>query len=292
MGFRGQSGPRKGSGEKLQKTQHEKKAKTKAQKNKAGKYVEETPVPSTEEIAEKTFSSLNRLGTQTFAVSPFSQYFDDWLVNLREVVAEFEATPSVKPDETFVKERTQILTDVERELAETRIKENALEEAARNLATQNHRLVELDEEYAVQTRELSAKRNKENEPLTKKVHDLEQELDRVKQMKTSFFGFTKKAKAKKEAEVTQKLDTAKKELELAIQNFTVEQEKLHDDYQKKKQDTMENVQRLEKEIVDIETDASIQARKAACTALSEAVKALLKRPPVTAPAEPQSPSSA
>jgi hypothetical protein len=96
-------------------------------------------------------------------------------------------------------------------------------------------------------------------------------------MKTSIFGFTKKAKAKKEAEVTQKLNAAKTELEIAVQNFAVEQEKLHDEYEKKKQATLEKVQSLEKEIVTIETDSSIETRKAAATALANAVKALLQR---------------
>jgi|WetSurMetagenome_2_1015567.scaffolds.fasta_scaffold151337_1 hypothetical protein len=284
MGYRS-SGPRKGSGQKFQKTQHEKKTKA-AQKKANVKYVEETPVPSSQEILEKTLSSLNRLGLQVFAVSPFSQYFDDWLVNLRQAIAEFESNPSITVDEAFTTERTRIFADVEREIAEKRIREASLEESAKALQTENHRVVELDEAYATATRELGGKRNKELEALTKTVHDQEQELDRVQQAKTSLiFGFTKKAKAKKEAEVTQKLTAAKTELKLAVQNFKVEQDKLHDDYEQKKQVAMESVQRLEKEIEGIETDGSQAARQTACVALANAVKALSQRMPV--PEAPQ-----
>jgi hypothetical protein len=42
---------------------------------------------------EKTLGKLHGLGSQKFAVSPFSQYFDDWLLNVREVLSEFESTP-------------------------------------------------------------------------------------------------------------------------------------------------------------------------------------------------------
>jgi hypothetical protein len=283
MGYRS-SGPRKGSGQKFQKTQHEKKTKA-AQKKATGKYVEETPVPSSQEILEKTIGSLNRLGMQVFAVSPFSQYYDDWLVNLRQTLAEFESNPSITVDEAFTKERTQILTDVEREIAEKRIRETNLEESAKTLQEENHHIVELDSENAAQTRELGVKRNKELEQLTKTVHNLEEELDRVNKTKTSFFGFTKKAKAKKEAEITQKLGAAKTELELAMQNFSVEQDKLHDNYENRKQAVMENVQRLEKEIEGIETDGSQVARQTACTALANAVKALTQRTPT--PEAPQ-----
>jgi hypothetical protein len=279
MGYRPQTGSRRGSGQKFQKSQHE-KAKAKAEKRKSGgKYVEEAPVPSTQEILERTLTSLSRLGIQTFAVSPFSQYFDDWLVNLREVLAEFESNPAIAADEAFVKERTQILTDVERELAEKRIREAKLEESAKVLAEENHRLVDIDAKYATQVRGTGQKRNSEIQRLTKNVHDLEEELDRVTKMKTSFFGFTKKAKAKKESEVRQKQDVAKKELELAAQNFAVEQEKLHDEYEKQKQVTIEKVQALEKEVEALETDSSVSARQTACNALAEALKNLLKRMP-------------
>ncbi len=278
MGYRSQTGSRRSAGQKFQKSQHE-KAKAKGEKRKSGgKYLEEeTPLVTAEEVAEKTVGSLNKLGSQTFAVSPFSEYFDDWLVNLREVLAEFESSSAISVDDPFVKERSQIFTDAERELAERRLKEAALEEAAKTLSENNHVLVQIDEEYAAKTRENGVKRNTDIERLTRNVHALEEELERVEQMKTSFFGFTKKAKVKKGAEATQKLGSAKSELELTVQNFTVEQEKLHDDYEKRKQAVIEKVQTLEKEVENIEADSSLAVRQAACNALVNAVNALLKR---------------
>jgi hypothetical protein len=277
MGYRGQSSGRKSSGEKFQKSSHE-KAKSKSQKNKSGvKYAEEASIPSAEEIAQKTLTSLSKLGTQTFALSPFSQYYDDWMVNLRQVVSEFESNPAVGADEAFVKERNQVFMDVEGELAKRRFKEAELEAAAKTLSETNHLLVETDTQYVAQTRDLAAKRNSNIERLTKDVHTLEEELAKIGQLKTSFFGFTKKAKAKKTADITQKLVAAKAELKLAVQNFAVEQEKLHDEYEKKKQTTIEKVQSLETEIAAIETDGSIETRKAASAALVNAVNALLQR---------------
>ena len=86
MSFRPQKSP-KGQG-KLSKTEHDKKAKAKKQRQNDAKHLtEETPQASPQEVAERTLSSVNRLGNQVFALSPFSQYFDDWLVNLRQVVS-------------------------------------------------------------------------------------------------------------------------------------------------------------------------------------------------------------
>lgn len=277
MSFRSQTGPRRSAGQKFQKSEHE-KAKAKAQKHKVGgRYVEETPVPSPAEAVDKVLSSLSRLGTQVFALSPFSQYFDDWLVALRNVLSEFESNPAINADDQFVKERTQILLDVERELAEKRLKESALEESANALSEENHRLADMDAENAAKNKEIAEKRNADIKRLTQSVHDLEGELERTGQMKTSFFGFTKKAKAKKQAEISQKLNAAKGELELAVQNFAAEQEKIHDEYEKRKQAAIERVQSLEKEIAQLETDNSLQTRQTTCNDLAKAVQGLVQR---------------
>jgi hypothetical protein len=285
MGYRSQSNSRRGSGQKPLRSTHS-KPKSKSKKTKSEKYFEETPVPSLQEIEEKFLGSLDKLGGQTFAVSPFSQYYDDWLMNLRQDVTQFESDPAVNADEEFVKARTQIFADVEGELATLRLKEADLDAKAQVLSENNHLLVELDAQYATQTRELAQKRNSEIENLTKNVHDLEEELVHVGKMKTSFFGFTKRAKRKKEEEVTQRLNAAKKEVELAVQNFGVEQEKLHDDYEKKKQETIMKVQSLAKEIADIETDKSSEPRKTASTAIADAAKALIQRKTASPPPSP------
>jgi len=278
MGYRSQGSPRKGSGQKFQKSQHE-KAKTRARRHreKGKTFQEEKPVASAEETAQKTINSLKKLGEQKFAVSPFSDYFDDWLINLKEVLSEFELNPELSVDTPFKTERERLFTKVERELAEIKKSEAASDVAAKELADKNHLLVEIDAEYAAQTREIGPRRNSEIQTLTRNVKSFEEELDRARAMKTSFFGFTKKAKAQKEAEILQKLEPTKTELESVVQKFKVEQEKLHDEYEKRKQVVIGQVQRLEKEIEKTENDLSLDARFAACEGLIEAVNMVLDR---------------
>ncbi len=258
--------------------------KRKKTKKSNAKLEEETPVLSVTEHAEKTIATLQKLGTQTFALSPFSQYYDDWLVNFRQTIAEFETAPSVGVDEIFVNERARIIADIEKEFAEKRLKEAQLNQTNKVLSDNNHLMVEADAAYAHQTHELAAKRNSDIEQSTKKVHDIEEQLAKVKQMKTSFFGFTKKAKAKKEEQTNQALTAAKAELEVTIQNFKVEQEKLHDEYERKKQELISKVRSLESEISQMESDASITIRQKASGDLTSALKAFLQRretPPQT-----------
>ncbi len=283
MGYRPQTGSRRSAGQRYQKSQHE-KAKAKAQKHRSsGKYlIEEEHVPTSEEIVEKAISRLHSLGNQKFALSPFSSYFDDWLLNLKEVMSEFESNPTITVDDEFVKERSIVLANVEQELAERRRMETVIEEVARSLADSSHLLVQIDEEYASSTRKLASRRNSEIQRLTRNVHDLEAELDRIRQIKSRIFGsFSKKAKAQKEAEITQKIDSVKNELESVVHSFSVEQERLHDEYEKRKQSVIEKVQNLEKEVERSETDGSQEVRRATCEAFVSAVKALQQRKTTT-----------
>jgi hypothetical protein len=277
MSFRPQTGGRRGAARQYSRSAHEKKTKEKKQRS-SGKYFEEETEISAKEVVEKTLGILSRLGNQIFALSPFSQYFDDWLVNLRQTVSEFESNPVITADEQFVKERSQILLDVEGALAEKRIQESNLTGEAKELADNNHQLVETDKEYAEKTRELSNKRNCDVQRLTHKIGELEDELANQEEIKISFFKPIARRKAAEKLTFTrQELKSTKNELEVALQSFTAEQEKQHDSYEKKKQDIAERVDALHKELEKLEVDTSVEARQTACNALINAVNTLFHR---------------
>ena len=286
MSFRTQTSPRRSASRQFSKSAHEKKAKEKKHRS-GGKYLqEETPQVSAQQIADKTLGSLSRLGNQIFALSPFSQYFDDWLVNLRQVTSEFESNPTINVDDQFVKERSQIFLDVEGALAEKRLQESNLTGEAKALADNNHLLVETDKEYAEKTRELSFKRNADVQRSTHRIHELEEEEAEQKETKISIFKpIARRKAAEKLAQTTQNLKATKNELEVTLQNFTAEQEKLHDSYEKKKQELIEKSESLHKELEKLETDTSTDARQVACNALACAVNALLQRTPSPAKLE-------
>jgi hypothetical protein len=280
MSFRSQTGPRHGSARQFSKSSHEKKAKEKKQRSGAKYLQQETPEVSPQEVTDKTLGCLTKLGNQIFALSPFSQYFDDWLVNLQQVISEFESNPTIKTDEQFSKERAQIFLDVEGALAENRLQESNLTGEAKALADNNHLIVEADKEYAEKTRALSNKRNAEVQRLTHQTQELETEVEKQQEIKISIFNFTARRKAaEKLAQTTQALKNTKNELALTLQNFPVEQEKLHDSYEKKKQELNATSDRLHLELEKLETDTSTTARQTACKALVESINSLLKRMP-------------
>jgi hypothetical protein len=281
MSYRPQTRSRRGTGRGHGQVRHE-KAKHKGQKHRSGsKYLlEESEAPAFDEVVEKALGRLHSLGGQTFAFSPFSQYYDDWLLSLKSVLSEFESNPAVNVDEEFVKERSQVIADVELKLAARRQEETILEEAARRLAYQNNLLVQTDTEYAYENQKLASQRNSEIKRLTRSVHDFEEELEEVSRMKASIFSpFARRAKSHKTVEATRKLDAAKSELESAVKALEAEQEKLRDAYEEKKQAVTSQVRSLEKKVAGSETDDSVEDRRFACEELVNAVKALLQRMP-------------
>ena len=280
MSFKHQTGSRKGASKQFSKTAREKKSKEKKQRAGAKYLQEETPQATAPGVAEKTVNSLGKLGSQVFALSPFSQYFDDWLLNLRQLVSEFEANPTILSDEQFEKERIQIIQDVEGALAEKRIQESNLTDEAKALADVNHRIADADREYTDKSKELSNKRNSEVQRLSNKIRELEDVTSATIAIKFGFFQFKeKKQNQEKLIKTEQELKTTKNQLESSLASFTAEQEKLHDSYQKRKQDLSEESDRLHKELEKLETDTSTEARQTTCNALVESVNSLLKRMP-------------
>ncbi len=240
--------------------------------------IKASEAPTFKEVVEKTLSRLSNLGDQTFAFPPFSQYYNDWLLSLRSVLSEFESNPATNVDQEFIKQSSLVMNDVELGLAQRRNEEATLEKSTRSLVKQNSLLRQTDIEYANTIQKLKSKRNRAIRRLTRLVHSLEEELEEVSRMKTSILSpFTRRAKSNKIAEVTQKLDTAKGELEAVTKAYKVEQEKIHDDYEKKKQIIIDQVRNLEKKVEGLETDDSVEDRQSACKGLISAVKALLQR---------------
>ena len=256
------------------------KAKVKGQKRRSGgSYVlEENPAPTLEEVADRTLNRLRNLGNQRFALSPFDEYFGSWLMDLGEVLSEFESNPTMSVDDLFVKERSRILSNVELELEERRRERVSREEAIRSLSDNRILLERIEEEYATRTREIELQKDGEIKRLSSNIEGLREELDRIARMKTGIFrAISKKAKEQKEAEVTQRLNSAQKELALAAQHFTAEQERLRDEYERRKQPVIDQIRDQQKEVENQEIDWSLEARRAAYEALANAVNALLQR---------------
>jgi len=260
--------------------QHEKKAKATGQKRRSGgSYMfEEKHAPTLEETVDKNLNRLHSLGSQKFGISPFSQHFNRWLWSLRDILSELDSNPNISVDDQFEKERSQILANVEIKLEERRRNEASQEETIKSLSDMKPLLEQIEEEYATRIKEIEKQKNSEFNRLSRSIDDIREELDRISRMKTGIFrGILKNAREQKESEATQRLNSAERELTLATQNFTSEQERIRNEYETKKQPVIDRIDNQQTEIKSQEIDGSLEDRRGACEALINAVNALLQR---------------
>jgi len=263
------------------------RAKTKTESPRpSGEYpFMEERVQSFEEVVEGTLNSLRRLGGQRFALAPFHEHFDRWLLNLRMVLSEFDSNPSVKVDDQFEKECAQVLSNIDLALKEKRLKEASLQESVRRinqkLLDSRALLAQTEREYASKAREIADRKEHAARPVASKLGALKEELNRTVRMRTSFLRSVLKAGARKEAEATQRLDSTKKELATIEHSFAAEMGPLQDEYKRRKQKLLEEIANYQREIGNLEANSqvndAVEERQTACGALINAVNALLQR---------------
>ncbi|MCL2135664.1 MAG: hypothetical protein FWH37_09020 [Candidatus Bathyarchaeota archaeon] len=272
------SGSRYNSKAKIQKSSSHKKAKAGKPKASARYLREESAEVTLQSVIDKTIGSVERLGSQVFALSPFSQYYDDWFVNLRQVISEFEAFSEVHVDDVFTLECAQVFLEIQGALADFRVQEYSLSEAEKALYDVNREVGVVEADYGEKSQLLSGRRSSVIQQLSSQVKVLEEDIVSQEELKFGVFQFgAKKVAAKKLEFARQRLVLVKKELDVSLQDFKLEQEKLHELYVVRKQELAARSVVLRNEIEQREVDVSIEARKKACAQLNNAINGLIQR---------------
>ncbi len=239
---------------------------------------QEDVLPAPEEIVNRTCATLHNLGSQRFALAPFGEHLNRWLVNLKDVLSEFESSPVITMDDQFVEERLRVVSDVELDFARRRDREASLSGIVKSLSENRAVLEEIEENCAVTKQEIEGRKEAEIKRHSANVADIKEELNKIVQMKAGIFRrVSKEVKAQKEAEATQRLNAAQRDLASAEQHLAAEQEESEKKYEEKKQPITEQIQGLEKEIESQEIDESVEVRRVACESLVNAVNSLIQR---------------
>jgi len=246
-------------------------------------------------LVEKIIGESNKLGDQVFEFSPYSQYFDGWLVNLEQIISEFESDVNIKLDDLFIKDRSRIFLEIKRTLAQKRLEESnqCINEKALN--DSNQLLVEIEKDYNRKIEESDKLKNSEVQRLTNRIHELEHEAESHEETKSKIpkplvnmskqfsassrkeWNEKRKKIAEELAQIKQDLKSTKDELEVIQQDFSAQQDALKESYEKKKQDIMETVVNLQNELENIKTDISKNARRETSEALINSINALIQR---------------
>ena len=260
------------------KTIREKVKDRKRITRRAGKPSLEKAITTEKEISEGTLKQLHTLGNQKFGSSPFSQHFDRWLTDVAFVLSEFESHPNICFDDQFLRERSQTLSIIKQQLEDRRLKEASLEQEIRKLSDSKKSIEQINTEYVTMTMELKTRKKSEAKNLQRIIDNLEKEQKKILQMKTGFFrGISRKDREQKEIEVTQKIDTKQRELELVVQDFNARQKKVRNEYERKREPVLEQIKKFRKLFQNLETDDSLEERWFACEAFVDSVISFLQR---------------
>ena len=279
MGYQQRGGSPRDSGRGRGIPRHE-KAKVKKFKHHLHGFstLEQRQTPTPEEIVNRTLNALTHLGNQRFVLSPFSEQLNLWLTSLKNVLSEFESDPGIVVDDQFAKERSQIVSNIELELAKRRHREEHSGENAKNLATSKALLEQVNLESGTAMKTIQKRQEAETKTLSAHIEDIKRELEHLAQMKTGILrGISKNTKAWREAEARQRIAVAKDEFAAAVQRFNNEQEKVRVEYETRKQAVSRQIQEFEKDALSQEIDGSLDVRHAACDGLVNAVNSFLQR---------------
>ncbi len=173
--------------------------------------------PKLEDVVAETLEYLDMLGDEVFDdKSPVSVCFDDWLVNLRQVMVAFESNEAVTLDEIFTDECEQIYNDIEEELGNRLLEEAELEASSKTLEEKKYILREMDDEYAAKSNNMQVKGKSALDFMIKNVQRLEDEIAKTQQIKTNNI-IKRIALKQKRYTLGQKLKSAKYRLSSAME---------------------------------------------------------------------------
>ena len=180
-------------------------------------------------ITTETITYLEMLGNEVFEQEPVSKYFDDWMVNLRQVILSYETNEAIGVDETFNAQYTQILRKVQEELDKRVALEGDLAVSLRTLVENRYLLNKLDEEEKAQTKEFVEKGASQIESLMRRMVNLEKELAETQAIKVSYLHpMQMMVKEQRIHELTQKLNQVKQQLAMAVSSSSTGDSKADD----------------------------------------------------------------
>ena len=185
----------------------------------------------------------------------FREHFDRWLVNLTDVLSEFESNPNVS-NEQFVTERSQILSNVEFDLKQRGlVRRLLLRKPFKSYRTANIFLDELRKNMLLRQARLWGEKEVKLGVCTEILTISRKELDNIARMKAGLLrGISKKDREQKETEAIQKLNAKQTELELAMLDLSEVKEKLQEEYERKKKPVTEQIKDSQKKVESLETD--------------------------------------
>jgi hypothetical protein len=259
-------------------------AKEKREERGPSTFYQEPEQVNPSELSLKITNALEHLGNQRFGLPPFSEHFQRWLKDVKNLTEEFQIRLPQAADQQFHESMEKSLSSVRDTLTKRIEMENtsstALADIHKQLTAAEQEVSKLDHEYKMRTGEVRRKYEKSVNRLRSDIDTLDRQRLKLLRKKTSFlqkiFG-----KADTELEEHQgALQTKKNTLEGKKESFKLELAKYRLDYETKRKQLAEQVETLRAKLTEIgggSQDDALEDRRSTCEELRATVTQAVDR---------------
>jgi hypothetical protein len=239
---------------------------------------------SPRDVAAMTLNAVDHLGTQRFALPPFSSHFERWLVDLQSLLEEFKNRIPQAADETFSRQIDQRMNEIRTSLSEQTYKETKKSSQAAELHKKfsecDLKLSQLDREYKNDTHELRRQHAKSDQKLQSEIDALDRKRLQILRKKTNFL-----QRILQKPQITVQgtdaaLETSKDRLRKSDASFSETLQRRRSDYLMKRQRLANEVSSLRQQIQDSSEnmgDDALESRRASCREIRLIIEEAMRR---------------
>lgn len=250
-------------------------------------YTEQVPiVPS--EVVFRTLNALGHLGTQRFALPPFSEHLERWVKDVEATLLEFERDLPSTVDQNYQDAVAKVMSDVQEAIQRMDSAEKSYSEAMTKLQQEltscEHERDNLEREYRARTHDARRGHEESLKKLKSDIDSLDKQRLRLLRKKPSIFERILGKSSTQLEENTSARESRRAKIGGKEKSLKEELKSLRRDYETKSKQLDERQQALRAKFTEhgqtMPNDA-LDLRNEACGALSRAVnEAITHQSPV------------
>jgi chromosome segregation ATPase len=250
-------------------------------------YVEQIPlVPS--EVVTRILNALGHLGSQRFALPPFSEHFERWIKDVKATLAEFERDVPSAVDQNYRDTVAKVMSDVQESIQKLDHAEKSYSEAMTKLQQEltscERERETFEREYRARTQDARRGHEESLKKLKSDIDSLDKQRLRLLRKKPSIFERilgrsgtrleeNTSARESRRAKIGGKEKMLKNELETLRQDYEIKSRQLSERQEALRAKLTEHGQGMPDDALDL--------RNGACGALGRAVsEAVTRQSPV------------
>ena len=236
------------------------------------------------EVSLKVTNALEHLGSQRFALPPFSEHFQRWLKDVESLLEEFQVRLPKAADGQFhdsvEKSLSSIRDTLTKRIEMEKTASTALSDIQKELTAAEQEISKIDHDYKIKTGELRRKYETSASRLRNDIDTLDRQRLKLLRKKTSFFQrILGKADAGLEQQQTA-LQSKKNTLEGKKESLKQELEKYRRDYDTRRKQLDEQVEALRTKLNETRggsKDDALDDRSSTCAELRATVTQAIQR---------------